>query len=627
MSMPKVLFLPQGKEVEAKPGRRLLDLAKEAGVVIPSTCGGDGICGRCRVLVQKGRVLAKPTALLSREEIQEGFVLACQAEPLEDLEVFIPEEEAKPKPDRDAQRFRALEASPRRSFSLRPLVLKLYLELPPPTLEDNLADLERVYRELQRRAGSRGLQMGLKIIQGLPHLLRDSQWKVTFTLGRRGEVTEVIQLEAGDQSAKNYGIAVDVGTSTIVAHLVDLVSGKTLDAEACYNSQMVFGAEVTRRIIRAQKEGIEPLQRALIDDINGLIAALVSRTGIALRDVTVVMAAGNTAMTHFLLGLDPSNIRRNPYVPVALAPPPVRAAEVGIKVNPRALLYVMPAIGGWVGGDITAGILATGLHESPQLSMLIDIGTNGEVVLGNREWMVACSTSAGPAFEGSGIRCGMRAAQGAVERVWFESDGELKISVIGDSLPKGICGSGLVDALAELFRMGYLDRFGRFRPGSPGVRENNGLWEFVLLEKGRTGTGEDIVITQADVDNLLRAKAAIYAGAKILLKSFSLTWEDIAKIHVAGGFGSYLDRKKAVLIGLLPDIPLSKIEFVGNTAILGAKMALLSEEAWEEAQEISKKATYFDLITHPHYYEEFLAAKFIPHTELSEFPSLTGERG
>jgi uncharacterized 2Fe-2S/4Fe-4S cluster protein (DUF4445 family) len=340
--------------------------------------------------------------------------------------------------------------------------------------------------------------------------------------------------------------------------------------------------------------------------------------------VTAILAAGNTTMLHFLLGLDPSQIRKSPYIPAATTPPPVRAAEVGIKINPRGLLYAMLSIGSWVGGDITAGILATGLYQARRLTMLIDIGTNGEIVLGNREWMLACSTSAGPAFEGSGVRCGMKASRGAIERVELTSKGYVRYRTIGDGCPKGLCGSGLIDSVAELFEAGYIDRLGRLLPeGSPRVHDQNGQLEFVLVPASRTETGKEIVITQPDIENLLRAKAAIYAGAKILLQSMDLEFDDIEQLLIAGGFGNYLDREKAIMLGLIPDIPLERIRFVGNTSIIGAKLALLSGEALERCYEIAKNVTYYDLITYPYYYDEFLSAKFIPHTDLERFPSVT----
>jgi len=631
MAKVKVTFYPDGETILVEKGVTLAEAAAEAGVYIASICGGEGICGKCRVIVKRGKVEANPTTLLTREEIQKGYVLACQTRVVEDVEVLIPPESraegAQILIDEDAQRFRALQAASEEQAYFRrdPLVKKLSLELPPPTLQDNLGDQERLYREIRRRVPAPILQMGLKVLQPLPAILRGSNWRVTATLGRRGGTTEVIQLEPGDRAGRNLGVAVDIGTSTVVAHLVDLTTSRTIDAEACYNSQLPFGEEVTRRIIYAEREpgGLAQLHEAVIGDINNLISALVSRNRVELNDVTAILAAGNTTMLHFLLGLDPAQIRKSPYIPAATAPPPVRAAEVGIKINPRGLLYVMPSIGSWVGGDITAGILATGLYQARRLTMLIDIGTNGEIVLGNREWMLACSTSAGPAFEGSGVKCGMKASRGAIERVEISPKGYIRYRTIGDGKPKGLCGSGLIDTVAELFLAGYIDRSGRLLPGSSSrVREQDGQLEFVLVPASRAEMGQEIVLTQRDIENLLRAKAAIYAGAKILLQSMDLEFSDIEQLLIAGGFGNYLDREKAIILGLIPDIPLERIRFVGNTAIIGAKMALLSEEAYERAHEIAKDVTYYDLITYPYYYDEFVSAKFLPHTDLEEFPTV-----
>jgi uncharacterized 2Fe-2S/4Fe-4S cluster protein (DUF4445 family) len=635
MKKVRVTFYPNNEAVEAERGKSLLEIAKEAGIFIASICGGDGICGRCRVIIKGGEVEAAPTTLLTREEIQRGYALACQTKVLGDVEVLIPPESraegAQILIDEDAQRFRALYAASEEETLFRhdPLVKKLYLELPQPTLQDNLADQERLFREIRRYIPApQPIQMGLKVLQSLPRILRGSGWKVTVTLGRRGGTTEVIQVEPGDRAGQNYGLAVDVGTSTVVAHLVDLSTSRTIDAEACYNSQMPFGEEVTRRIIYAEREGLKPLNEAIIGDINNLISALILRNRAELSDVTALCCAGNTTMLHFLLGLDPTRIRKSPYIPAAAAPPPVRAAEVGIKINPRGLLYVMPIIGSWVGGDTTAGILATGLYQTKRLTMFIDIGTNGEIVLGNRDWLLTCSTSAGPAFEGSGVKCGMKASRGAIERIELSPDGYLRYKTIGDTKPKGLCGSGLIDAVAGLFAAGYIDRSGRLLPdSSPRIRERDGQLEFLLVPAGRTETGREIVITQPDIENLLRAKAAIFAGAKILLKSMGLEFKDIEQLLIAGGFGNYLDREKAIMIGLIPDIPLERIRFVGNTSIIGAKMALLSEEAYARAHEISKSVTYYDLITYPYYYDEFISAKFLPHTDLGLFPTVAKRLG
>jgi len=639
----KVTFFSSGASAEKATaevprGASVLDAAKAAGVLIGSICGGDGICGRCRVVVRSGDVEAQPTALLTREEIRSGVVLACQTIVTGDVEIDVPAETsgegAQIVADHDADRFRALATDTEAGhlFAPEPIVRKLHLELPRPSLQDNLGCHERLVRAIQRRVAAPVMQMGLKVLQSLPAIHRQGDWSVTATIGLRGETIEIIQVEEGDQADHAYGIVVDVGTSTVVAHLVDLRSGQTLAAEACYNSQMPYGAEVTRRIIHAERHGAEALREAIVGNINDLIGLLVSGSGVELHDVVAVFAAGNTAMLHFLLGLDPSHIRKSPYVPAATAPPPVRAAEIGIRVNPRGILHSMPSIGSWVGGDVTAGVLATSLAEGDALTMLIDIGTNGEIVLGNADWMLACATSAGPAFEGSGVKCGMRASRGAIERIRFlgspptantSTDAlPVEIQTIGQTKPRGICGSGLIDAIAGLFEVGLIDRSGHLLADrSSLIRQRDGILEVVFVPGSESATGSDIVITQADIENVLRAKAAIYAGARILLESTQHAFDDIERLLIAGGFGSYLDIEKAVLLGMIPDLPVDRIHYVGNTSLLGAKMALLSEEALRRSHEIARSATYFDLITVPHYYEEFMSAKFLPHTDLDLFPS------
>ncbi|MBS3736491.1 MAG: ASKHA domain-containing protein [Candidatus Bipolaricaulota bacterium] len=627
MSTVNFSLLDEEIKTEVSKGTSLLDAATSAGVQINSICGGEGICGKCKVIVDSGEVGVASTSTLSREEIKKGYTLACQTWIKGDLKVTVPPESTATKGkiliDEDAQRFRALTSDGvGSSVKYEPLIEKHYLELPEPSLKDNLSDHRRIYRELRRKKNIPIMQTGLKVFKRSSSLLRDNDWKVTATLGRRGDTTEVIQLEGGDTAETNYGVAVDIGTTTIVAHLLDLVTSETLDAEAKYNSQMQYGEEVTRRIRHAEEDGREDLQETLANDINDLIYALVDRSGIKLRDVTSVMCSGNTAMLHFLLGLEASHIRKKPYVPNTTKPPPIRAAEVGIKVNPRGLLYFMPAIGGWVGGDVTSGVLSTAIHKSDQLSMLTDIGTNGEILIGNEDWMMSCAASAGPAFEGTGIRSGMRASRGAVDKVEFV-EGDLIYSVIGGTRPKGICGSGLIDLVASLFEGGFVNRSGQLVPvDSDRIEEEEGELKFILEESSETGRDGELAVYQSEIKNLINAKAAIYSGARILLKSLDLELDDLDQLLIAGGFGSYLDSEKAKTLGLIPDIPSDRIKFVGNTSIIGAKMALLSQQAYEESREISESVTYYDLIDYPNYFEEFTAAKFLPHTDLSQFNSV-----
>jgi len=627
----KVTFLPQGETVEVERGITFLEAAAKAGVYVNSICGGDGICGKCKLVIKEGEVKTRPTTLLSRDEIKRGYILACQTEVIDDVVVEIPPEsrvEGKILIDKDAQRFRALYAPLKEKvfFTYDPLIQKLYLELPPPSLQDNMCDHLRLYRSIRREKEIPIMQTGLKIIRALPHILRECNWKVTATLGVRGGTVEVIQVEKGDNTDRNFAVAVDVGTSTVVAHLVNLNTSETMDAEATYNSQRVYGEEVTRRIIYAEHKGTDKLREVIVEDINNLITTLISRNNIRLYDVMAIICAGNTAMIHFLLGLDPSQIRKEPYISVCTSPPPIRAAEVGIRINPRGLLYSLPSIAGWVGADITAGILATGLYQSDELVMLIDVGTNGEIVIGNKDWMICCSASAGPAFEGSGVRDGMRAGEGAIERIKITEEGKIRYTTIGETKPRGICGSGLIDIMAELFKAGFIDRSGRLQPRVDGrVRCRNGELEFLVVPASQTDRGEDIVITQPDIENLIRAKAAIFAGINILVSTLNLEFSDISRIYIAGGFGNYLDKENAIVLGLIPDIDREKIQFVGNTSILGAKMALFSREALEMSYQIARRITYYDLITYPAYMEEFMSAKFLPHTDMKKFPSLQGK--
>ncbi|MGC9018916.1 MAG: ASKHA domain-containing protein [Candidatus Bipolaricaulaceae bacterium] len=615
MGQARVLFLPQGKEAWVPVGSTLLSAASSVGLALQNICGGEGICGRCRVMVREGQVETSPTLLLSPEEVKAGYVLACQAKVQGDVVVEVPRESLleRPTPDLDAREFLAPEAQAL-FFRLDPLVQKIFLPLPLPSLEDNLGDQERVFREIRRVMDAPILQAGLKVLRALPETLRRANFQVTATLARRGGTVELLEVEEGNKSQEAYGVAVDVGTSTVVAHLLHLPSGRALEAEAKYNSQRVFGAEVTRRIIASEREGPEKLQALVVEDINDLISLMVERSGVRLADVVAVMCAGNTAMTHFLLGLPAGALRKNPYVAAALRPPPVRAAEVGIRINPRGLLYTMPGIGGWVGGDITAGILASGIHRAQEPVLFVDIGTNGEIVVACRDWMVAASASAGPAFEGTGVTCGMRASRGAITKVRFTPNGVF-YETVGNAPAKGLCGSGLIDALAEMFRAGYLDRAGRL---TRGVVDHQGEPAFLLLPKGQAE--RDILITQRDIDNLLRAKAAIFAGISVLLRETGLTVKDLAQVYIAGAFGSHLDPGNAVALGLVPDVALERIRFLGNTSLAGAKLALLSRRAMEEAQSIAERVTYYDLASCPYYYQEFLAAKFLPHTDLSRFP-------
>ena len=642
----RIRFLPEDRETTVDEGVTLLEAARRAGAYVGAICGGEGICGKCRVIVREGEVEGQSTEFLTRDEIRRGYVLACQVFPRSNLVVEVPPESRLAgyvEIGEDSQRFRdfSRQLIRRPPLRLSPLVEKFYLTLPEPTLDDPTADQERLLSAVVRkRAGP--LQMGLKITRELPRLLRTrevsrSSWKwhwdgqVTATVALRGSVNELLYVERGDTSRRNFGLALDVGTTTVVAHLVDLTTGITLEAAAKYNSQIKFGADVITRINYArQPGGPEALHQAVVEDVETLIDDLVHHTRVGRGDIQCIVAAGNTSMLHFLLGLEVDLIRLSPFVPAASAPPPVRAAEIGLRIHPRGILYTMPMVGSFVGGDVTAGILASGMYRAKELSLLLDIGTNGEVVLGNKDFLVACSASAGPAFEGGSVRCGMRAGSGAIDSLRITMPGPVvSATTIDGQPPLGFCGTGLIDALAELFLAGLLDRSGRFQvdaaPKCFCFSENDGTPEFVFVSRGQPAPNRDIVLTQADVENLIRTKASIYAAVDSLVESVGVRYEDISRVYIAGAFGNRLNVPSCVTIGLLPDLPPERIHFIGNSSVAGAKLVMVSREMYDQMQKIAERITYQDLIIDPGYMERFTSACFLPHTDLERFPSVANQ--
>jgi uncharacterized 2Fe-2S/4Fe-4S cluster protein (DUF4445 family) len=619
----RVVFFPPNEEVTVDSGTSLLDAASIARISIKNLCGGDGICGRCKMIVKEGDVSGDVSPKLTREEIRKGFVLACMTYVQSDVTVEIPKEtlaKEKVKADRDAERFRTFEQTVTlKGSDPSPLVKKVYVELSEPTLANNTADHERLFDILCSKIGVCKMQTGLKIIKILPEILRSNDFKITATVGLRREIAEIMNVEGGNTEDENYIIAVDIGTTTIVAHLIDVNTLLTLDAQACFNSQSIYGREVTRRMITAEKKGDDELQKMLVQDINLLIEDQANQNSVNLKDINAVVCAGNTAMGHFLLGLPVENIRRFPYVATSVDPPPLRAAEVGIEINPRGLLYSLPGISAWAGSDVTAGILATGLHEQDETSLLVDIGTNGETVIGNREWIVSSSASAGPALEGASLSCGMQAEQGAIEKFYIE-DGAIGYSTIGDSPPKGICGSGIIDLVKVLLQAEVINRSGDFVDSEAHTFQKiEGKRSYVLVNRDRTRTGKHIFVTESDIENIITAKAAIYAAMKILVKRLDMSFNDIDRFYIAGAFGNFIDIESAVAIGLIPNLSRERIIYAGNTSIKGAKITALYKDAFAKIDDIRRKTTYYDLMGAEDYVEEFRKAMFIPHTDIEEF--------
>ena len=634
----QVIFLPDGEKAIVTKGSTLLEAAQIAGTHINNLCGGKGVCGQCKVKIREGKVegVSRYLPMLSREELEEGYVLACQT-PVEDsLEVEIPPESrltgeqiltegevvSYTKPEILEEPHVGETKIPFHS----PLTSRVYLELPPPDLNDNLCDLDRIYRELRRRWNIPAIDVELGVLRELGRVVRENNWKITVTLGRTAGGLRILQVQGGDTTSSNFGVAVDVGTTTVVVQLVDLATGQVMTSLASHNRQIRYGEDVISRIIHAcgKSDGLGALNQAVIENVNELIAHLLDREGVTLNDVTAVLLAGNTTMIHLLLGLAPCFIRVEPYVPMGCLYPVVKAAETGIRVNPNGLLACVSSVSGYVGGDITAGVLAAGMDDSAQLSMLLDIGTNGEIVLGSRDWLVCCSASAGPAFEGGGTKCGMRAVEGAIQTVSISGQ-KIDLSTIGGSKPVGICGSGLIDTMAALFENGIIHPDGKFdmtRP-HPRLEETDEGVEFVLARAEESGTGRDIVITEYDISNLIKSKGAVFAAASVLARSVGVEFSDIERIFVAGGFGNYLNIEKAIVIGLLPDLPIDRFQFIGNSSLTGARMALLSNQAFEKTRNIAKKMTYFELSVSNDFMNEFIAALFLPHTNQERFPTVT----
>lgn len=636
MQQYTVVFLPDEIKVMVPPETTLLETAARAGIALKSTCGGQGTCGRCVVKVKQGRVSSDQGRLPAHLK-EEGYTLACRTKVLSDVVVEIP-------PQSRLEEHQVLLQDKSRTesrvesygdligpYTLHPLCEVLTLELDPPTLTENASDWSRLQSALRRRLPENDFNIRLTTLRQLAEGLRRADWHIAVTLARLNGEAEVIRVAPADDN-KMYGIAIDLGTTTVVVSLVDLISGRVLGQGGTYNRQARFGDDVISRIIYATTtdNGLEELQEAALASTNELITKLLKDHHVAQEQVVAATLAGNTTMTHLFLGLTPKYVRLQPYIPTATEYPLLKAGETGLNINPAAPVIVFPSVASYVGGDIVSGALFTRIAESEELILFVDIGTNGEMVLGNKEWLISCACSAGPAFEGGGITFGMRAMKGAIERVEIDPDTlEVKLEVIGNTQPVGICGSGLIDSLAKLRRAGIIDRTGSFSrdQASPRLRRTDEGYEFVLAWKEESGNGKDIVLTEGDIKNLIRSKGAVFAGIQSLLKTVQLDLEAIDKIIIAGGFGNYLNIPNAIEIGLLPDLPLEKYVFAGNTSIKGAIQVLLCREAWKEALEIGRKMAYLELSAGNLFMEEFVSALFLPHTNLELFPSVTlGER-
>ena len=620
--MPEVTFLPNKITVNVAPGTELLDAIRQTGLEIEAPCGGKGSCGKCLVQIVSGEVNSDSLGLLSEEAVAEGFVLACKTQVNgSPVQVRIDEKTGKTGgkflEDEPETTNIAPELLPHPE-QMQPLVTQRQISIPLPQREDGLSDLDRLTQALGEK-----VTFSLPVLRKLADNLRENDGQITVTLTENSGQTEVIDVSAANP--KNYGIAVDIGTTTVAVQLVALPDGEIIGTKSAYNEQISCGLDVISRINYARRaDRLEELRTRILNTLNQLIEQLCQNHEISARTILSVAISGNTTMIHLLLGLKPEYIRLEPYCPTVHDVPRLAAAEVGVKIHPRAPIYFSPAVGSYVGGDITAGLLCTQLAtKSEAISLFIDIGTNGELVIGNADFLMACACSAGPAFEGGGIRQGMRAAIGAIDKVTiFPDTGEASCRTIGNVPPRGICGSGMISLLAELFKTGWLDAAGKLnrQKASPSILPVNGrLAEYVLVPAEKSGR---ITISEAEIENIIRAKAAIYSAIALILEQIGLEVGAIDKIFIAGGFGRYLDLENAITIGLIPDLPREKFHYIGNSSLTGTYMLLVSAAHRKHQQELARKMTYLELNTSPDYMNQYTGALFLPHTDTALFPSV-----
>jgi len=630
----KVHFDPDNVDIVVEQGENLLQAAIAAGVNIYASCGGNGTCGTCKVLIEQGEVESNKTEKVSAEEYKQGVRQACQSRVITDSTVYVPVESRLEKAVLSREKKVVSEALAT-GWRFKPPLSKFFIELPPPTLEDNTSDLSRLLRSLRKQYNLSNISVDFDVVKKLANVLRDGDWKATVTTlvtaakPRAGDRSRprVINIEPGDTREKHYSLALDIGTTTVCGQLLDLNRGKVIAESIAYNRQISYGEDVITRIAYCQKaRGLKKLQQAVVATINGTIEELLTQKQVDVEHIGHIIVAGNTTMTQILLGLEPKYIRLAPYTPVANFFPPVEANSLGIKVRKQVYLFAFPSVASYVGGDIVSGIVGAGVHQRKILTFFMDIGTNGEIVIGNSDWMVTASCSAGPAFEGGGIKHGIVASEGAIEEFNINPVSlEPEIGTIGGAKPKGICGSGLINIVAGLLKAKGIGQNGKFNRDLPTkrIRQGSDGYEYVLSRAPETQIGKDIVITEVDIDNLLRAKAAMYAGCQTLSKSVGFSCSDFEQVIIAGAFGSNIDIEKAITIGLLPDLPVDKFIFIGNGSLLGARLTSFSTDLLDDARRVAQMMTNLELSENNDFMNNYVAALFLPHTNANEFPTVS----
>ncbi len=599
----------------------LLDSLRKRGTKLLSMCGGHGICGKCIVKIYSSEKLTPTTTekrLLSKSDLASGYRLACLVKTLKPTRLKI---EIPPESEETQQRLVVSGLMPK--VALKPTIKKVYLEIKPPTLNDPKSDLDRLTSSLEKNSKFRITDIDYNSLKELPTVLRNDEWKATVSIFKN---REIVRVESGDTSKSCYGFAVDIGTTKLAGYLINLLNGQTVSTVSNLNPQSKFGEDIIARITFTMKDikSMNEINRCIIEGINSLIKEACHNAGISSNEILDVSVAGNTAMHHIFLGVSPRYLSLAPYPPVLSRGLEVKTIDLGLNTNIGSRVYLLPVVAGFVGGDAVADVIATGIHSANDLSMLIDIGTNAEIILGTKKRLVSCSCASGPAFEGSHIRHGMRASEGAIERIWIDPRSlDVSFKVIGDIKPVGICGSAVVEGIAEMLRTGIIDSRGRMDQNNTKlIRKKNDSLEFVIASRSDSGINDDIVITQSDVREIQLAKAAVYTGISILMKHMQIKPKEIKKFYLAGAFGTYIDPSSAIDLGMFPEIPLERIQFVGNTAGSGARMTLLSNPTRKLVERIIKKIDYIELGVSPNFQKEFISSMDLPNVNKNLFPTV-----
>ena len=660
--MYQVTFkIESGEDVTifAADGENVLALARKANVAIDAPCSGNGSCGKCRVKLLEGDAAGSPSRHISAEEATEGWRLACDTAVSGNAVVMVPDIASAYKSrmkiadlssPAETSAFRGLQDDLEASGLTRDSGIRMIkLGLVPPTLDDTTPDNERVSRAAADLLGTRNISLPYAVIKTLPELLRDSGFAVQCVAlaesascvegaeaaeeeipvpggeknASRAEMVEILDILPDEDDSPACGLAIDIGTTTVSGLLVDLGTGGIIAKANAGNGQIRYGADVINRIIEQQKPGgIVKLKQAIITEtLLPLIDGMCADAGVSRKRIYKMAVASNTTMNHLLLGINANFLRMEPYIPAFFELGQFDPSLIGIELAPTAKMSLAPNIGSYVGGDITAGTLACMMWNRPEISLLIDLGTNGEIVFGNNEFLMSCACSAGPAFEGGDISCGMRAADGAIEACVIDK-GTMEPSsvIIGGGKPVGLCGSGLIDVVAELFRTEIINGKGKIiRDGERVRRDEYGTGSYVLAFARDSATGRDITINEVDIDNFIRAKGAIFSAVMALVTPLGFTVDDIERVMVAGGIGSGINIRNAVCIGMLPALPEEKYSYIGNSSLSGAYAMLTSTGAEARLRDIARSITYIELSAQPGYMDEFIAACFIPHTDASLF--------